>query len=130
MKFQKPPLRPLTAMQMMAQTLSLNGKKMTASPRPEDVDVAEVHSEVANVVVIVEDIEEATRVVNVEDSEEVPMVNVEDIEGATRVVTVEDSEEAPMVNVEDIEEASVVVLGAPEVESVVRVYPYFAAARN
>ena len=81
--------------------LALSGKKMTALPRQEDVDVAEAHTEVATVVTVaiiitgnVEDIEEAT--VTVEDTEE---GNVEDIEEAT--VTVEDTEEAI---VEDIVE--------------------------
>jgi len=103
-------------LQTMIFILPLSGKKMTALPRQEDVDVAEAHTEVATVVTVasiimgnVEDIEEATMAVIVEDIEEATMVViVEDIEEATMVVIVEDIEEATMaVTVEDTEEVIV-----------------------
>ena len=80
--------------------LPLNGKRMTALPKPEDVDVAvaEVHTEVATVVTVASII----------------MGNVEDIEEAT-MVTVEDTEEAPMVIMEDSVEATEVASEASEV---------------
>jgi len=105
-------------LQTMIFILPLSGKKMTALPRQEDVDVAEAHTEVATVVTVasiimgnVEDIEEATMAVIVEGIEEATMaVIVEDIEEATMVVIVEDIEEATMVViVEDIEEATMAV---------------------
>ena len=102
---------------------------MTALPRPEDVDVAEVHTEVATVVTVVfiimgnvEVIEEATKAVTVEVIEE---ATVEVIEEATmedtEVATVEDSVEATAVATAVASEASEV---ANEVESVVWICPY------
>ena len=110
MKFQKPPSL-LMVMQTMIFILLLNGKKMTALPRQEDVAVAEADTEVATVVTVdtiimgnVEDIEEATMVVTVEDIEEATMaVTVEDIEGASMAATEEDTEE---VIVEDTVEVT------------------------
>jgi len=105
MRFWKPPSRIITTMQTMI--LSLIGKKMMALPRPEDVDVAEVNSEVAKEVVTAEDIEEM-------------VASVEDIVEATMVVTVEGSEVAI---VEGSEVATAVASEAlevaTEVESVV-----------
>jgi hypothetical protein len=80
--------RLLMAIQTM---ILLSGKKMTGLPKPEDVDVAEAHSEVVHVVSIVRE-------------------TVEDIEAPT--VIVEDSVEA-------IEAASEATEVANEVESVV-----------
>ena len=116
-------------MQTMIFILPLSGKRMTALPRPEDVDVAEAHTEVATVVTVasitmgnVGDIEEATMAVTVEDTEE-----------ATMAVIVEDTEEAPMVIVEDSVEATEVDSEASEVanevESVVWFYPFLKVIR-
>jgi len=107
MRSQKPPSL-LMVLQTMIFILPLSGKKMTALLRPEDVDVAEAHTEVATVVTVVsiiimgnvEDIEEATMAVTVEDTEE---------------VIVEDSVEATVEATEVASEASEV---ANEVESV------------
>jgi len=85
-------------MQMMIFILPLSGKKMTALPRQEDVDVAEAHTEVATVVTVASII-----MGNVEDIEATMAVTVEDIV-ATMAVTVEDTEE---VIVEDTVEATV-----------------------
>jgi len=113
-------------MQTMIFIPPLSGKKMTALPRQEDVDVAEADTEVATVVTVdsiimgnVEDIEEATMAVTVEDIEEVTMaVTVEDTEGATMVVTVEDIEEVTMaVTEEDTEEVIVEVIVEATVEA-------------
>jgi hypothetical protein len=98
---------------MMIFILQPSGTKMTALPRPEDVDVAEAHTEVATVVTVasiimgnVEVIEEATMAVTVEDTE---------------VVIVEVSVEATAEATEVASEASEV---ANEVESVVWICPY------
>ena len=138
-------------MQTMIFILPLNGKKMTALPRQEDVAVAEADTEVATVVTVdtiimgnVEDIEEATMVVTVEDIEEATMaVTVEDIEeGATMAVTVEVTEEAIVEvteevivevivepTVEAIEVASEASEVVNEVESVVWICPYLIIIR-
>ena len=76
---------------MAIQTMILLSGKMTGLPKPEDVDVAEAHSEVVRVVSIVRE-------------------TVEDIEAPT--VIVEDSVEA-------IEAATEATEVANEVESVV-----------
>ena len=147
MRFRK--TSPLMEMQMMIFILQPSGTKMTALPRPEDVDVAEAHTEVATVVTVVsiimgnvEVIEEATKAVTVEVIEEATMaVTVEVIEEATMAVTVEVIEEATMVvtvedtevatvedSVEAIAEATAVASEASEVanevESVVWICPY------
>lgn len=97
MRLRKSQSRLLTTMQMMNRNLSLSGKKMMVSPRLEDVDVAaEVDSEVASVVITVEDIE-VTMVASVEDSEEAPMVIVEDSGEASAVAT-----EAEVANEESV----------------------------
>lgn len=87
-------------------------KKMTALHKPEDVDVAEAHTEVATVVTV------ASIII---------MGNVEDIEEATVAATVEDSE-ATMVILEDSVEATEVASEASEVangvESVVWICLY------
>ena len=91
-------------------------KKMTALHKPEDVDVAEAHTEVATVVTV------ASIII---------MGNVEDIEeatvAATVAATVEDSE-ATMVILEDSVEATEVASEASEVangvESVVWICLY------
>ena len=117
-------------MQTMIFILPLNGKKMTALPRQEDVAVAEADTEVATVVTVdtiimgnVEDIEEGVSMaVTVEDIEEVTMVvTVEDIEEATMAVTVEDIEEGATmaVTVEVTEEAIVEVTEEVIVEVIV-----------
>ena len=81
--------------------LPLSGRKMMALPRPEDVDVAGAHTEVATVVTVasltmgnVEDIEEATMAdteVIVEDSVEVNEVVNEVATEASEVVNEEES---------------------------------------
>jgi hypothetical protein len=97
--------------QTMIFILPLSKTKMTALPRPEDVDVAEAH-EAATVVTGASII-----MGNVEDIEEATMGNVEDIEEATMVTV--DTEEAPMVivgdSVEATAEATEVVSEASEV---------------
>jgi hypothetical protein len=100
-------------MQTMMFILPLSGKKMTALPKQEDVDVAEAHTEVATVVTVASII----------------MGNVEDIEAT---VTVEDTEEAivedTVVTVEAIEAISEASEVANE-EIVVWICPYLIVIR-
>jgi hypothetical protein len=120
MRFRKP-LYLLMVLQTMFFILSLSGTKMMALPRQEDADVAEAHTEVATVVTVasitmenVEDIEEATMLVTVEDTEE---VKVEDTVEAIVEDTVEATAEATEVTSEAPEVAN-------EVENVVLIFLY------
>jgi len=109
MRFRKPPSL-LMVMQTMIFILPPSRKKMTALSRPEDVDVAEAHTEVATVVTVAS----------------ITMGNVEVIEEATMAVTVEDSEEVIVEDsVEATAEASEASEVANEVESVVWIMSSF-----
>jgi len=100
---------------VMTLILPLSGKKMTALPRQEDVDVAEAATEAATVVTVatiitgnVEDIEEAT--VTVEDTEEAIVEDTVEVTAEANEATSEASEVAN-------EEESVVATVAVAVEN-------------
>jgi len=101
-------------MQTMMFILPLSGKKMTALPKQEDVDVAEAHTEVATVVtvasIIMGNVEDIEATVTVEDTAEAivedTVVTVEAIEAI--------SEASEVANEEEIVVATVVVAMAME----------------